>query len=126
MNKKNIIILSAIVVLLALFFIFKKGNNYDYKDLKLYKKNDSYESYEVNLTDDEKQAIIKYLKKEKFIKKETKCAYAGNYSISFDNIKISFDNNNDCGALYENSNTMENYNTNISTNLKNYIINIKD
>ena len=122
MKSKNIIFTIILVVLIlgviAVKFIpnMLNGNNYD--DLAIYKNNNT-----VNISEQEKNKMIEYLKKEDFNKVENlDLTINGEYKIMFNNIEISFDNNNYC--YYKNNNTLENYYSSITNELRQYIIDV--
>ncbi len=123
MKSKNIIftivlVLIILVVIMVKFIpnILNNKNNYD--DLVVYKNNNI-----VTISDQEKSKITEYLKKEDFNKvDDLELTINGEYKIMFNNIEISFDNNNYC--YYKNNNTLENYYSNITNELRGYIIDI--
>lgn len=122
MKSKNIIFTIILVVLILVVVAIKfipnmlSGNNYD--DLAIYKNNNS-----VNISEQEKNKITEYLKKEDFNKAENlDLTINGEYKIVFNNIEISFDNNNYC--YYKNNNTLENYYSSITNELRQYIIDV--
>ncbi len=121
MKGKHIIIL--IVVTLIIIVLLLKGfgiigSKFNYDNLKVYKNN-----YVILLANHADEKIINYLKKEQFKKVESNCAIKSTYKISFDNVELSFDDN-DCASYYKNNKTNENHYTNISSELKKYIINL--
>ena len=120
MKGKHIIIL--IVVALIMIVLLKGfgiiGSKFNYDNLKVYKNN-----YVILLANHADEKIINYLKKEQFKKVESNCAIKSTYKISFDNVELSFDDN-DCASYYKNNKTNENHYTNISSELKKYIINL--
>ena len=121
MKGKHIIIL--IVVTLIIIVLLLKGfgiigSKFNYDNLKVYKNN-----YVILLANHEDEKIVNYLKKENFEKVESSCTLKNTYKISFDNVELSFDDN-DCASYYKNNKTNENHYTNISSELKKYIINL--
>lgn len=121
MKGKHIIIL--IVVAIIIIALLLKGfgiigSKFNYDNLKVYKNN-----YVILLANHADEKIINYLKKEQFKKVENNCAIKNTYKISFDNVELSFDDN-DCASYYKNNKTNENHYTNISSELKKYIINL--
>ena len=96
-----------IVVVLLIKFLPNMLNNNNYNDLELYKNNQI-----INITKEEKEEIINYLKNEKFTKDD---------SISFVDDKVYSIKYGQC--FYNNNHTLENYNTKISDQLLNYVIN---
>lgn len=124
MKNKNTIFTVIIAVLIIGFLAFKflpnLLNSNDFDDLIIYKNNAM-----VHLSDDDKNKIINYLKKESFQKVENATQSIDRiYVIKYDNVEISFDNNSNC--YYMNNNTLENYYSNISDGLRQYIINVTD
>lgn len=130
MKNKTIVIYVSCILIIVIFLLFftKFKNKPNFNDLSIYKREysrDFIDDDKINISDEEKNTIINYLNNEKFEKIVNNCAVAGIYMIKYDNIEISFDNNS-CGVNYKNTHTEENYKTNISEELKNYIINIAD
>ena len=123
MKGKNIIFTIVLVLLILVVIVVKfipnmlnSKNNYD--DLMVYKNNNI-----VSISDQEKSKIAEYLKKEDFNKVENiELTINGEYKIIFNNIEITFDNNNYC--FYKNNNTLENYYSNITNELRGYIIDV--
>ena len=121
MKNKNIIfsvvMFILIVVVLLIKFLPNMLNNNNYNDLELYKNNQI-----VNITKEEKEEIINYLKNEKFTKDDS-ISFVDDkvYSIKYGNVELNFNNNGQC--FYNNNHTLENYNTKLSDQLLNYVIN---
>lgn len=121
MKNKNIIfsvvMFIIIIVILLIKFLPNMLNSNNYNDLELYKNNQI-----INITKEEKEEIIKYLKKEKYIKDDS-ISFVDNkvYYIKYGDVELSFNNSGDC--FYNNNHTLENYNIKISDQLLNYVIN---
>lgn len=121
MKNKNIIfsvvMFILIVVVLLIKFLPNMLNNNNYNDLELYKNNQI-----INITKEEKEEIINYLKNEKFTKDDSISFVEDKvYSIKYGDVELNFNNNGHC--FYNNNYTLENYNTKLSDQLLNYVIN---
>ncbi len=120
-NKSTIITIVVVGVLIIGFILFKfvfGGKTNNYKNIELYSYNNA-----INLTNEEKNEIIKYIKKENFSKaNQVKCMAENKYKIVADDIELSFGDS--CIVQYSNSRTMENFHTLISDEFRNYIKNI--
>ncbi len=122
MKGKHILIFTVIALIIVAILLLKGfgiiGSKFNYDNLRIYKNNSI-----ILLANHEDEKIVNYLKKENFKKVESSCTLKNTYKISFDNVELSFDDN-DCASYYKNNKTKENHYTNISSEFKNYIINL--
>lgn len=117
--KKVLSITGILIIVLVLFFVFKSGKKeYNYDNLSVYKN-----SNQIELSNQDKETITAYLTRSKFNKVESTCDASNLYVIKFDSIELSFAND-DCGVLFKNIYTEENYITNLEDELKDYIIDL--
>lgn len=116
---KKIAIIASVILVIIIFMIFKpKGKEYNFDNLALYKNGN-----EINLSKVEKETISGYISRTGLKKAPAECIGASVYVIKFDTVELSFGNDN-CDAYYKNNHTLENYNTILPVEFKNYIINL--
>lgn len=122
MKNKNVIfgVIIAILILVIVLVKFLPNmlNDKNYDNLMVY-KNGSV----VNITEEQKEMLTNYLKKEPLKKVEGITPTISNkYMITYDVMEISFDGDTYC--FFRNNHTQENYYSSITPELRDYIISI--
>jgi len=120
--KKVGVIVPIVLVVIALIVALAKFNPFggsDITNVELYRNGSN-----VSLSDDDKNTLINFLKKDKLKKEDLSCNSGERYKIVFDGIELSFDDNS-C-VFYKNNNNFENYYTSISTDAFNFIESINN
>lgn len=122
MKKKNVVftIIVAILILAVVLIKFLPNmlNGESYDNLVIYKNGNM-----VNITEEQKETLTNYLKKEPLKKVEGITPnISKTYTITYDTKEISFDSDTYC--YFKNNYTLENYYSSITPELRNYIINI--
>lgn len=130
MNKKIILTISAVLILLAnVLLIYKNYNTpkYELSSIRVTKRLDESlrDEIEINLSNEERKKIDGYIKKSNLneTKQITNCAILGIYSIYFGDYTLSFDRSCSTTYLY-NANDNKSVQVNISNKFKDYIIDL--
>ena len=132
-NKKNItsivlLFIAAIVIILCFVIHLNNKSISKIGNVSVYKKVNysSFDKEKINLTLDQENKIKNYISKESL--KENKvlldCEILGIYTIAFDDYEIAFDGADHFTTYLYNKKDDKYMQINISSKLKNYVINI--